>query len=108
MPLLEPSKSQKVSSPNICDSPTWLGAKGRCYQYPSFCTHYCEWAQKLQLSMRQVHLAGEKLFADYAGQTIRGDAYVAERSNIAVSVTFLCPKELSWIRYSTHVRCSKP
>lgn len=47
-----------------------LGAEGRCYQYTSFCTHYRDWAKKLQLSMRQVHLAGEKLFADYAGQTV--------------------------------------
>jgi len=32
--------------------------------------HYRDWAQKLQPSMRQVHLASEKLFAYYAGQTI--------------------------------------
>jgi transposase len=40
------------------------------YAYTQFCEHYREWAQHLQPSMRQVHKAGEKLFVDYAGQTI--------------------------------------
>jgi transposase len=32
--------------------------------------HYRDWAGKLDLVMRQTHRAGEKLFVDYAGQTI--------------------------------------
>ncbi len=40
------------------------------YQYTAFCTHYRAWAGKLKHSMRQIHRAGEKLFADYAGPTI--------------------------------------
>ena len=40
------------------------------YQYTAFCTHYRTWAGKLKHSMRQIHHAGEKLFADYAGPTI--------------------------------------
>ncbi len=31
---------------------------------------YRAWAQSLKRSMRQTHLAGEKLFVDYAGQTV--------------------------------------
>ena len=37
------------------------------YQYTWFCRHYRAWAGKLDLVMRQVHRAGEKLFVDYAG-----------------------------------------
>ena len=37
---------------------------------PSFCEQYREWAGKLDLVMRQEHRAGEKLFIDYAGQTV--------------------------------------
>jgi transposase len=40
------------------------------YKYTSFCIKYRQWAQTLKRSMRQVHIAGEKLFVDYAGQTV--------------------------------------
>ena len=40
------------------------------YQYTAFCTRYRDWAGKLKRSMRQIHRAGEKLFADYAGPTV--------------------------------------
>lgn len=39
------------------------------YQYTAFCTRYKAWAGSLRRSMRQIHRAGEKLFADYAGPT---------------------------------------
>lgn len=39
------------------------------YQYSHFCDLYREWRGKLNLWMRQVHKAGEKLFVDYCGQT---------------------------------------
>lgn len=40
------------------------------YQYSWFCEHYRAWRGKLDLVMRQDHRAGEKLFVDYAGQTV--------------------------------------
>jgi transposase len=40
------------------------------YRYTQFTQRYREFAQRLKRSMRQVHLAGEKLFADYAGQSV--------------------------------------
>ena len=40
------------------------------YKYTSFCVKYREWALGLKRSMRQIHVAGEKLFVDYAGQTV--------------------------------------
>ena len=42
----------------------------RGYQYTAFCTRYRDWAGKLKRSMRQIHRAGEKLFADYAGPSV--------------------------------------
>ena len=39
-------------------------------QYSWFCQTYRAWASKLDLVMRQPHRAGEKLFVDYAGQSI--------------------------------------
>lgn len=40
------------------------------YQYAWFCQAYREWCGKLDLVMRQHHLAGEKLFVDFSGTTM--------------------------------------
>ena len=40
------------------------------YQYSQFCAHYRRWAKKVDVCLRQHYRAGEKMFVDYAGQTI--------------------------------------
>jgi len=40
------------------------------YQYSWFCQNYRAWAARLDVVMRHEHRAGEKLFVDYAGQTV--------------------------------------
>jgi len=40
------------------------------YQYSFFCELYRNWVKKLDVPLRQNHLAGEKMFVDFAGQTI--------------------------------------
>ena len=40
------------------------------FQYSWFCQSYRAWAGTLDVVMRQSHRAGEKLFVDYAGQTL--------------------------------------
>ena len=40
------------------------------YQYSQFCDLFRFWRGKLDLSMRQEHRAGEKMFVDYCGQII--------------------------------------
>jgi len=42
----------------------------RTYAYSQFCERYRRFAKTLKRSMRQTHHAGEKLFVDYAGQTV--------------------------------------
>ena len=42
----------------------------RCYQYTQFCRYYHAWAGTLEPVLRQVHVAGERLFVDYAGPTM--------------------------------------
>lgn len=42
----------------------------RSYSYPQYCFLYKQWLSKQKRSMRQTHKAGEKLFVDYAGQTM--------------------------------------
>jgi transposase len=41
------------------------------YGYSRFCEIYRLWAKKLDPPMRLSHKAGEKVFVDYAGQTVR-------------------------------------
>ena len=48
----------------------YLSVHPQGYRYSQFCELYRQWANKLKLSMRQNHKAGEKLFVDYAGQTV--------------------------------------
>ena len=40
------------------------------YQYSQFCELYRKWVDKLDVCLRQEYRAGEKLFVDYAGQTL--------------------------------------
>ena len=40
------------------------------YEYSWFCRNYKDWSGKIDVAMRFNHRAGEKLFVDYAGQTI--------------------------------------
>lgn len=48
----------------------YKGAHPDGLQYSQFCERYRGYARGLDLTMRQVHRAGEKCFIDYAGQTV--------------------------------------
>jgi len=41
------------------------------YQYTRFCQLFNQWRGKLNVVMRQDHKAGEKVFVDYCGDTVR-------------------------------------
>ena len=43
---------------------------GQHYSYSQFCDLYRAWKKDRNLSLRQDHKGGEKLFTDYAGQTV--------------------------------------
>ena len=40
------------------------------YAYSWFCERYSDWRKRISATMRQTHLAGEKLFVDWAGDTM--------------------------------------
>jgi len=40
------------------------------YRYSRFCELYRGWASRLSVTMRQAHIGGDKLFVDYAGDTV--------------------------------------
>jgi transposase len=39
-------------------------------KYSRFCERYQQWSKALEPTLRQVHVPGEKLFVDWAGQTV--------------------------------------
>ena len=88
---------QELKRPGVTLALLWeeyargLAAAGEAaYKYTSFCVKYRAWAKSLKRSMRQVHVAGERLFVDYAGQTVPLiDASTGEISQAQVFVAVL-------------------
>lgn len=85
------------------------------YQYSQFCHLYRQWVKKLDVTLRQQHRAGEKLFLDYAGQTVpiidpkTGEIHEAQifiaalgASNYTYSEAALGQDLYSWIRCHVH------
>ncbi|WP_456791579.1 hypothetical protein [Bradyrhizobium sp. USDA 4506] len=48
----------------------YCGSHSDNFSYSWFCECYKEWASRLKPTLRQVHVAGEKLFVDYSGHTM--------------------------------------
>jgi len=60
------------------------------YRYSRFCELYGQWLQKRAVVLRQQHRAGEKLFVDYAGDTIAvQDGATGEVRRAAIFVAVL-------------------
>ena len=79
------------------------------YGYTQFCEYYDRWRKTLEPSLRQHHVAGEKMFVDWAGQTLAvgdGKAYlfvaVLGASNYTYAEAFEHTKQASWIEAHVH------
>jgi transposase len=48
----------------------YIEAQPDGYRYSRFCELYRAWAARLSVTMRQSHAGGDKLFVDYAGDTV--------------------------------------
>ena len=85
------------------------------YQYSQFCRLYRQWAEKLDPCLRQEYRAGEKLFVDYAGQTMEitdpetGEIHQAQifvatlgASNYTFAEATLSQDLPSWIQSHVH------
>lgn len=87
----------------------------RSYSRTQFCALYREWRKKLNVSMRQHHKAGDKLFVDYAGQTISiidvntGESKEAQIFIAVMGASNYCYAEATWTQslpnwIGSHVR----
>ena len=88
------------------------------YSYSQFCHRYLIWLQRQQRSMRQTHVAGEKVFIDYCGPTVpivnpNTGEFIKAQIFVAVlgasNYTFACAsasqKEADWI--DAHVKAAE-
>ena len=67
------------------------------YGYSRFCDLYAEWRGRLSPTMRQAHPAGERLFVDYAGQTVAViDAATGETRAAQIFVAALGASNLTY------------
>lgn len=48
----------------------YIAADPDGYRYSRFCELYRGWESRLPVTMRQIHLGGDKMFVDYAGDTV--------------------------------------
>jgi len=67
-----PALHRELRRPGVTLSLLWeeyRAAHPEGYGYSRFCDLYRAWRGKLKPTMRQAHLAGEKMFVDYAGTT---------------------------------------
>ena len=65
---------QELKRPGVTLQLLWeeyrASAGEHAYRYSAYCQKYRAWAKRLKRSMRQIHPGGERLFVDYAGQTV--------------------------------------
>ncbi|QAT87236.1 hypothetical protein EJ065_5703 [Corallococcus coralloides] len=60
------------------------------YQFSQFCEKYARWAATLSVTMRQTHVAGEKLFLDFSGDGVGVvDAKTGERKKAKLFLAVL-------------------
>ncbi len=75
----------------------YLGLHADGYGYTQFVTHYREWAGAQRVTMRQVHLAGDKVFVDYSGKKAAiVDPATGARVEVELFVAVLGASNYTW------------
>jgi transposase len=72
------------------------------YAYSRFCDFHRAWEKRVSPTMRQMHIAGEKMFVDYAGTKVKlvdwttGEVLTAELFVAVLGASSLTYAEASW------------
>ena len=78
------------------------GQHPKAYGYSRFCELYRAWESRLSPTMRQTHVAGERLFVDYAGTTI--DIFDATTGEVHACQLFVAALGASSCTYAEATR----
>jgi transposase len=73
------------------------------YQYSFFCEQYRNWVKKLDPPLRQKHVAGEKMFVDFAGHTV--DIIDLATGEVSKAHIFIATLGASNYTYAEAVAC---
>jgi transposase len=66
-------------------------------RFSAFCDRYATWRDRQKPTMRQCHVAGDKMFVDYAGQKVRlVDAHTGEVREVELFVAVLGASNLTF------------
>ena len=69
------------------------------YGYTWFCNEYKKYSKKVNISMRQVHVAGEKLFIDFSGMTMNVvDKDTGEINKVQIFVAVLGTSDYPFVK----------
>lgn len=73
----------------------------KAYSYSQFCNNFNTWRKKHNISMKQVHKGGEKLFVDYAGHTMPiTDPNTGEETQVQIFLAVLGASNLIYAEAS--------
>ena len=85
------------------------------YRYSRFCELYRGWALRISVTMRQTHAGGDKLFVDYAGDTLpviidrlSGTTRPAQIFVAVLGASNFTYAEASWTQALGDARCAAP
>ena len=100
-----PTVHRELKRPGVTLQLLWEEYRGRQpqgYGYSRFCELYRAWAKRLSPTMRQTHVAGERLFVDYAGTRLQvfdaatGEVLTAELFVAALGASSYTFAEATW------------
>jgi transposase len=100
-----PMVHRELKRPGVTLQLLWEEYRGRQpqgYGYSRFCELYRGWAKRLSPTMRQSHVAGERLFVDYAGTKLQvfdaatGEVLTAELFVAALGASSYTFAEATW------------
>jgi transposase len=100
-----PTVHRELKRPGVTLQLLWEEYRGRQpqgYGYSRFCELYRAWAKRLSPTMRQTHIAGERLFVDYAGTRLQvfdaatGEVLTAELFVAALGASSYTFAEATW------------
>lgn len=100
-----PAVHRELRRPNVTLALLWEEYRAGApdgFGYSWFCNLYREWVGRLKPTLRQVHIAGEKLFVDFAGHTMEvfdgatGEARQAEIFVAVLGASSLIYAEATW------------
>ncbi len=100
-----PTLYAELKRPGVTLQLLWEEHRGQhadSYGYSRFCELYRAWEGKLTPTMRQTHIAGERMFVDYAGTTI--DIFDAETGEVHTCQLFVAVLGASSYTYAEATR----